>query len=78
MRGLAIDAHYPNISADPALRAWDESFIMGIKLAELQGRIFDGLHSTETMVRDSSQRTKLIGDLGVTMEKWMLDLKQVS
>lgn len=78
MRGLAIDAHYPSISADPALRAWDESFVLGIKLAELQGRIFDGLHSKATMVRDSSQRTKLIGDLGVAMEKWMLDLKQVS
>lgn len=78
MRSLVIDTPYPTISAEPTLRAWDESFIMAIKLAELQGQIFDGLHSTATMTRGSSERTKLINSLGVAMEKWHLDLQKVS
>jgi hypothetical protein len=75
---LDIDARYPTISTDPALRAWDESFIMEIRLAELQGRIFTGLYFTTTMARDRAQREKLIADLAQTMEDWHTELKQIN
>ncbi|KAL3495481.1 hypothetical protein BJX62DRAFT_233473 [Aspergillus germanicus] len=75
---LDIDAQYPTISIDPALRAWDESFIMGIRLAELQGRIFTGLYFTTTMSRDVAQREELIADLAQAMECWHGELQQIN
>ncbi|KAL2799262.1 hypothetical protein BJX66DRAFT_333165 [Aspergillus keveii] len=75
---LDIDAQYPTISTDPALRAWDESFIMGVRLAELQGRIFTGLYFTTTMARDMAQREQLIADLAQTIEDWHAELKQIN
>ncbi|KAJ5165661.1 uncharacterized protein N7500_007491 [Penicillium coprophilum] len=78
MQSFGIDSQYPTISMDLALRAWDESFIMGIRLAELQGRIFAGLYSTTTMARTPSERTQIISDLSAAMEKWHYELEQVS
>ena len=76
MQGLDIDTRYPTVSTDLALRAWDESFIMGIRLAELQGRIFVGLYSTN-MAKVSFERSQLINGLAFEMEKWHFELKQV-
>ncbi|PYH93987.1 hypothetical protein BO71DRAFT_450350 [Aspergillus ellipticus CBS 707.79] len=78
MQNLEIDTHHPTVSTNPALRAWDKSFLMGIRLAELQGRIFDGLYSTATMARATSERARLISDLAITMEKWHFELKQIN
>ncbi|KAL3447877.1 fungal-specific transcription factor domain-containing protein [Aspergillus insuetus] len=75
---LDIDARYPTISTDLALRAWDESFIMGIRLAELQGRIFTGLYFTTTMARDIAQREQVISDLAMAMEDWHAELKRIN
>jgi hypothetical protein len=61
---LDIDAQYPRVSIDPALRAWDESFIMGIRLAELQGRIFTGLYFSATMASDSLSESSSSATLG--------------
>lgn len=77
MQSVEIDTRHPTISSDLALRAWDESFIKGINLAELQGRIFVGLYSNVTMARDSFERTQLISDLAVAIEKLHNELKQV-
>ncbi|CEL01468.1 hypothetical protein ASPCAL01050 [Aspergillus calidoustus] len=77
MQSLDIDAQRPKVSLDPALRAWDESFIMGIRLAELQGRIFN-LYSPIIMTRDTSAREPLVQDLALAMEKWYLELKQIN
>lgn len=77
MQGLEVDTQHPTISTDWALRAWDESFIMGIKLAELQGRIFARLYSNTTKARDLLERSQLISDLAAAMDKWYLDLQQV-
>ena len=74
---LKIDARHPAISTDPALRPWDESFIMGIKMAEFQDRIFTGLYSAATSIKAPSDRVWLIDDLASTMEQWYLELKQV-
>ncbi|KAJ5371262.1 uncharacterized protein N7496_007354 [Penicillium cataractarum] len=78
MQFLDIDAQRPKISSDPTLRAWDESFIMGIRLAEVQGRIFVDLYSPVTMTRDISAREQLVRDLALAMEKWYLELKQIN
>lgn len=77
MQNVEIDTRHPVVSSDPALRAWDESFIKGINLAELQGRIFAGLYSNVTMVTESFERTRLISDLAAAMEQWHDDLEQV-
>lgn len=77
MQGFEIDTQHPVVSTDLALRAWDKSFIMGIRLAELQGRIFVSLYSTTTMARVSFERSQLISDLAVAMEKWHFEFKQV-
>ncbi|OKL59647.1 hypothetical protein UA08_05133 [Talaromyces atroroseus] len=77
MQDLRIDTKYPTMSQDLTLRAWDESFIMGIRLAEIQGRIFVGLYSTCSMIRDSSERAQRISDLADAMEKWHLEFKQI-
>lgn len=78
MQSLDIDAQHPKASPDPTLRAWDESFIMGIRLAEVQGRIFVDLYSPVTMTRDIPAREQLVRDLALVMEKWYLELKQIN
>ncbi|KAL4917014.1 fungal-specific transcription factor domain-containing protein [Aspergillus aurantiobrunneus] len=75
---LDIDVQYPAISADPALRAWDESFIMGIRLAELQGRIFVGLYSPGSTTRDIPAREQLISELALSMRKSHVELEQIN
>lgn len=77
MQSLEIDAQYPTPSADVALRAWDQSFIMGIKLAELQGKIFLQLYSNVTMTKVTSERIQIINDLAEKMEKWHADMNEV-
>ncbi|OQE35353.1 hypothetical protein PENCOP_c013G02517 [Penicillium coprophilum] len=77
MQSLGIDSQYPTVSTDLALRAWDESFVMGIRLAELQGRIFADLYSTTTMAKAPSERAQIISDLSAAMEKWHLELEQI-
>ncbi|KAL4887665.1 hypothetical protein BJY04DRAFT_225557 [Aspergillus karnatakaensis] len=78
MQGLKVDTRHPTISTDPALRPWDESFIMGIRLAEIQGRIFTGLYSPETSMKAVDQRNSLINQLSAGMEQWQFDLKQIN
>ncbi|PYH46369.1 fungal specific transcription factor domain-containing protein [Aspergillus saccharolyticus JOP 1030-1] len=78
MQGLAIDTRYPAIATERALRPWDESFVMGIRLAELQNRVFTGLYSPATAVMDSTQRARLIDDLAAAMEQWRVEFKQIN
>ncbi|KAI3002254.1 hypothetical protein CBS147346_6088 [Aspergillus niger] len=77
MQGVMIDVRYPAISPDLGRRAWDESFIMGIRLAEFQDRIFTSLYNAATSIKDPSERARLISDLAPAMEQWHLELKQI-
>ncbi|KAL4901848.1 hypothetical protein BDW74DRAFT_181287 [Aspergillus multicolor] len=77
MHSSQIDARHPLISTDPALRAWDESFIMGIRLAALQERIFTGLYSTATAVGETDKRAALVREVAGDMERWYLALRQI-
>ncbi|KAI3062566.1 transcriptional regulator family: Fungal Specific TF [Aspergillus niger] len=78
MQGVMIDVRYPAISSDLGRRAWDESFIMGIRLAEFQDRIFTSLYNAATSIEDASERARLISDLESAMEQWHLELKQIN
>ncbi|OJZ85405.1 hypothetical protein ASPFODRAFT_62051 [Aspergillus luchuensis CBS 106.47] len=77
MQGVKIDVRHPAISLDPGRRAWDESFIMGIRMAEFQDRIFTNLYNLATSIKDPSERTQLIQDLASDMEQWHSQLKQI-
>ncbi|KAL4809851.1 hypothetical protein BDV18DRAFT_156232 [Aspergillus unguis] len=73
MQGLLIDTEYPAISRDPAIRPWDESLIMGIRLAGLQNRIFVGLYAAG----DPPDHTPLVTELDSEMQQWHFDLEQI-
>lgn len=77
MQSLEIDAQYPTPSAHVTLRAWDQSFIMGIKLAELQGQTFLRLYSNITMSRITSERMQISSELAEKMKKWRADMNEV-
>ncbi|GFN11553.1 fungal specific transcription factor domain-containing protein [Aspergillus tubingensis] len=77
MQGVKIDVRHPAISIDPSRRAWDESFIMGIRMAEFQDRVFTDLYNPATSIKDPSERTQFIQDLAPDMEQWHSQLKQI-
>ncbi|RAH48306.1 fungal specific transcription factor domain-containing protein [Aspergillus brunneoviolaceus CBS 621.78] len=77
LHGLTIDTRYPSTATDQALRPWDESFIMGIRLAELQDRVLTGLYSPETAIKDSSERARLVRDLAAAMDEWRVQFTQI-
>ncbi|RAH80848.1 hypothetical protein BO86DRAFT_364181 [Aspergillus japonicus CBS 114.51] len=76
LHGLAIDTRHPAMATDRALRPWDESFIMGIRLAELQDRVLTGLYSLGTASKGPSERARLIRDLAAAMEEWRVEFTQ--
>ncbi|XRM43935.1 hypothetical protein ABZX51_007091 [Aspergillus tubingensis] len=77
MQGVKIDVRHPAISIDPSRRAWDESFIRGIRMAEFQDRVFTNLYNPATSIKDPSERKQLIQDLASDMEQWHSQLKQI-
>ncbi|CAG8929165.1 unnamed protein product [Penicillium salamii] len=72
-----IDARYPLVPLDPSLRPWDESFILGIKLANLQGRIYGDLYSAGAALKSSYDRADTINQLVASMEQWRVDLESI-
>ncbi|KAL3429318.1 hypothetical protein BDV09DRAFT_203046 [Aspergillus tetrazonus] len=76
MQRLQIDTRYPVISLDPALQAWDESFIIGVRLAGLQERIFTGLYSNATASTEATERENLVSEIEGDMERLYFDLRK--
>lgn len=72
-----IDARYPALSTDPAVRPWDESFIMGIKLADIQGQIYDRPYSTAALRTAYSERAQHVQQLTNSMQQWRTEIQQV-
>ncbi|CAG8267906.1 unnamed protein product [Penicillium salamii] len=72
-----IDTRYPLVPLDPSLRPWDESFILGIKLANLQGRIYGDLYSAGASSKSSYDRADAINQLVASMEQWRVDLESI-
>lgn len=78
IRDFEIDTEHPTASKDPSLRPWDESFILGIKLASIQGQIYTSLYSAAGLRKPVSERSEEIIRLSAALESWRVDLKQVS
>ncbi|KAJ1707538.1 fungal-specific transcription factor domain-containing protein [Aspergillus flavus] len=73
-----IDAQYPAITRDPAVRPWDESFVMGIRLAKLQGEIYDKLYSAEASQSSHPERMRRVHGLALDIQQWYAEFKETS
>lgn len=72
-----VDAWHPRISPDAAFRGWDELFILGIKLAKLQGQIYDQLYSAAARHASSAQQDQAVNQLSDKVQSWYTDLGKV-
>ncbi|KPM45557.1 hypothetical protein AK830_g946 [Neonectria ditissima] len=77
MQDFEIDAQYPCLSADPARIAWDKWFTMAIKLARVQGQIFDRLYSASALKAPVAVREERISELDTVLRQWRVDFEQI-
>ena len=77
MQDFDIDARFPALSTDPAIRPWDESFIIGIKLAKIQSEIYDRLYSITALKTAGCERKQYVNQIATTMQEWEVELRQV-
>ncbi|KAK6820050.1 hypothetical protein RU639_007048 [Aspergillus parasiticus] len=77
MQDFDIDAQYPAITRDPAVRPWDESFVMGIRLAKLQGEIYDKLYSAEASKSSHPERMRRVHALALDIQQWYAEFKEI-
>lgn len=70
LQDLDIDTQYPAISTDPARRPWDENFIMAIRMAQLQGQVYDQLYSPIALRASVEHRAQTTNELASTMTSW--------
>ena len=77
MQDFDIDARFPALSTDPAIRPWDESFIIGIKLAKTQSQIYDRLYSITALKTAGCERKQYVNQIATTMQEWEVELRQV-
>lgn len=73
-----VDAWHPRMSPDPAFKAWDELFILGIKFARLQGQIYDQLYSADARHAPRAQQDQAVNQLSDDLQSWYTDLGKVS
>ncbi|KAH6874588.1 hypothetical protein B0T10DRAFT_415193 [Thelonectria olida] len=78
LQDCEIELAYPGCSPNPAFRAWDESFIAGIKLAQLQGQIFHRLYLAGSRQISASQRAQDVDELANALRAWYSDLGKLS
>lgn len=72
-----IDTEYPEISTNAGARAWDESFIMFMKLAKLHGQMYNGLFLVGTLKSPLSDRVQCVDRLSAALEEWKTELDSV-
>ncbi|OTB09589.1 hypothetical protein M426DRAFT_316141 [Hypoxylon sp. CI-4A] len=72
-----IDTKYPETSANPGAKPWDESFIAFIKLAKLQGQAYQRFYSVEGASQPLTAKMEHVEDLAVTFEQWKSDLDSI-
>lgn len=77
VQDFEIDAQYPALSRNIATRPWDESFIVAIKLARIQGQIYDKLYSTAALKFSPTVRKEHINTLDAAMMELRAELEQV-
>ncbi|KAF4988141.1 hypothetical protein FDECE_15171, partial [Fusarium decemcellulare] len=72
-----VDTWHPRISPDPTVKPWDELLIIGIKLAKLQGQVYDQLYSATARHAPLAQKTKVIDQLSADLQSWHTELGEI-
>ncbi|KAL2832879.1 hypothetical protein BDW59DRAFT_157024 [Aspergillus cavernicola] len=66
-----IDANYPVHSRKPPLVLWDELLFMGIQMAKIQSKIYEGLYSKSALGSSGSAREKKVAELRSELKHWL-------
>ena len=68
--------HWPR--SEVSIRPWDQSFILGIKLAKIQGQIYKKMYSAAGSRRCNKTEVDLVYKLCNDLEVWYAELQDVS
>ncbi|SCN83245.1 uncharacterized protein FFB20_07710 [Fusarium fujikuroi] len=74
IQDFEVDAHYPAIPDDPAEKPWTELFRLAVRLAKIQGLIFDKLYSVAGLQSPAVDRRQWIDALVTDMHQWRYEL----
>lgn len=77
VQDFEVDAHYPTIPDDPAEKPWTELFRLAVRLAKIQGLIFDKLYSVAGLQSPAVDRRQWIDALVADMHQWRYELDHV-
>lgn len=72
-----VNARLPATSTDPGLRAWDEASLAYIRLAQIQGRIYNDLYCVSALRRPETDRQASVDELNSKLTKWKEDFSAV-
>lgn len=61
------------LAGDPGLRAWTRLHIIWIKVASIQGRVYEQLYSPGALRRDINERIAIAKQLADELEETRLD-----
>ncbi|KAG5817939.1 hypothetical protein H9Q74_010097 [Fusarium xylarioides] len=74
IQDFEVDAHYPTIPDDPAEKPWTELFRLAVRLAKIQGLIFDKLYSVAGLQSPAVDRRQWIDAMVTDMHQWRYEL----
>ncbi|KAF5242549.1 hypothetical protein FAUST_3261 [Fusarium austroamericanum] len=77
MQDFEVDAQYPSIPVDVAEKPWIELFHLVIRLAKIQGLIFDKLYSVAALQTPAIERRQWIDTLVADAHQWRYDLDRL-
>ena len=77
VQDIEVDAHWPAVPDDLAEKAWIELFHLVIRLAKIQGLIFDKLYSIAALQSPAVERRQWIDSLVADAHRWRHDLDNV-
>ncbi|RGP78666.1 transcriptional regulatory [Fusarium longipes] len=74
VQDFEVDAQYPTIPDDLSEKPWIELFHLAIRLAKIQGLIFDKLYSVAGLQSPAIERRRWIDSLVADAHQWRHDL----
>ncbi|RBR12146.1 uncharacterized protein FIESC28_08780 [Fusarium coffeatum] len=77
IQDIEVDAHWPAVPDDLAEKPWIELFHLVIRLAKIQGLIFDKLYSVAALQSPAVERRQWIDSLVADAHRWRHDLDNV-
>lgn len=77
VQDIEVDAQYPSIPEDVTEKPWMELFHLVIRLAKIQGLIFDKLYSVAALQAPAAERRQWIDSLVADAHRWRYDLNHV-